>query len=398
MRDMRQRLTVLLRRLQNALYRSKFFHLDHVGVVLMGMIVVSVLGFLAVNMSIFSPLKRAFDDFSMTDIYYHLQRSDALELNSDIVLVDMTELHDRGEIGQVIHEINQCSPKVLAVDLIFQNEGGDVMANAMLVGAIDENPEIIFSSKLIDYQQEEDSFAHLVTSFFSQAGDYHFAYGNVVQKQSGGIIRDCSLSMKMNGKPFYSFAYATACKYKGVKPHPQDPNIRPIIYGDTDFLIVKAHDVKEHAQLLKDKIVLLGTISSEEDAHVTPIGKMAGMKIQAFSIFTILKNRQVTYMSVWTGLLLAFILCYISAWVGYWIIKWIPKLAVNILNFYYFLLAAILVWIAFLCWVHFQYQVNLLYPLLGIALVEKGRSYYSGLIKLLYMKKKWKFLEHSLYK
>ena len=395
---MGQRLKVWFRRLQNALSRSKFIHLDHVGVVLMGMLVAYVLGFLALNMSIFSPLKRAFDDFSMTDIYYELQRGGALELNNDIVLVDMTELTDRGEIGQVIHEINQCSPKVLAVDLIFQNEGGDVMSNAMLVGAIDENPDIIFSSKLVDYQPEEDSFDNLVTSFFSQVGDYHFAYGNVVQKHSGGVIRDYSLSMKMKGKPFYSFAYETACKYAGVKPHPQEPNQRPIIYGDTDFPIVGAHDVKESAKLLKDKIVLLGTISSEEDAHITPIGKMAGMKIQAFSIFSLIKNRQVTQMSVWTSLLLAFLLCYLSAWVGYWMFKWIPKLAINILNFYYFFLAAFLVWIAFLCWVHLQYNVNLLYPLLGIALVEKGRSYYGGLVKLLYMKKKWKFLEYSLYK
>lgn len=390
-------LTAFFRQILNALYRSKFFHLDHVGVFLMGMLVVSVLGFFALNMSIFNPLQRAYEDFSMTDIYYEIQRGDAMELNKDIVLVDMASLQDRGEIGQVIHQINQCAPKVLVVDLIFQKEGDDVMANAMLVSSIEEAPNIVFSSKLVNYQPDEDSFNDLVSSFFSQAGDYKFAYGNVVQKQAGGIIRDYSLCLKLKGEPFYSLAYQAACMYTGVSPKPQEPNTRPIMYGNEDFLVVDAQDVRESAKLLKDKIVILGTVSDEEDSHLTPVGKMPGMKIQAYSVLSILQNRQFVQMSKWTSLILAFVLCYISAWVGYWVYKWTPRLAVNILNFYYFFLAALLVWVAFLCWVYYQYNVDLLYPLLGIALVEKGRSYYSGLVKLLHTKKKWRFLENSLY-
>ena len=392
-----KRLAKIPGKIWRGLVRSKFFHLDHIGVVLVGMVVVSALGLLALNMSIFNPLQRAFDDFSMTDIYYELQSGEAMELSDDIVLVDMTELQGRGEIGKAIHEINECKPKVLSVDLIFEKEGEDLVGNAELVEAIEENPNIVFSSKLVDYQPEKDSFDGLVKSFFSDFGDFKFAYGNVYQKHVGGVIRDYTISQKYDGKPFYSLAYQTVCMYTGATPKVQDINHRMIVYGGTDFLVVKAADIKESARLLKDKIVIFGIISGEEDAHFTPVGKMAGMKVQAYSMLSYLKDRHVIQMTKLGSLLLAFVVCYFSAWVGYWVFRWKKLLAVNILNFYYFFLGAFLVWMAFLCWVHFHYNVNLLYPLLGIALVEKGRAYYRGLVNLLYTKKKWKILENSLY-
>ena len=61
------------------------------------------------------------------------------------------------------------------------------------------------------------------------------------------------------------------------------------------------------------------------------------------------------------------------------------------------MLAAVLVWIAFLSFVHFDYDVDLLYPLLGLALVEEGRTQYTSLIKTLCKHTKWKFVKKSIY-
>ena len=150
----------------------------------------AIIGLVSVNLSMFNPVEQAFENFHMTDVYYEMNRSDDIELNNDIVMVDMVELRDRGEIGQVIQQIAACKPRVLSVDLIFYKEGDDVLANAMLMSAIDEaQVPIVFSSKLVDYDEENNNFGTLITSFFAPMGNYQFAYGNVLQDHEGGVIR-----------------------------------------------------------------------------------------------------------------------------------------------------------------------------------------------------------------
>ena len=88
----------------------KFWHWDHVGVCLTAALLASVIGLVSVNLSMFNPVEQAFENFHMTDVYYEMSRSEDIELNNDIVMVDMVELRDRGEIGQVIQQINACQP------------------------------------------------------------------------------------------------------------------------------------------------------------------------------------------------------------------------------------------------------------------------------------------------
>jgi hypothetical protein len=61
------------------------------------------------------------------------------------------------------------------------------------------------------------------------------------------------------------------------------------------------------------------------------------------------------------------------------------------------MVTAILVWMAFITFVHFDYDVNLLYPLLGMALVEEGRLQYSSLVTMLGKYTKWQFIKKSIY-
>ena len=376
----------------------KFWHWDHVGVCLMTALLAAIIGLVSVNLSMFNPVEQAFENFHMTDVYYEMNRSDDIELNNDIVMVDMVELRDRGEIGQVIQQIAACKPRVLSVDLIFYKEGDDVLANAMLMSAIDEaQVPIVFSSKLVDYDEENNNFGTLITSFFAPMGNYQFAYGNVLQDHEGGVIREYTLAQKYKDKTMYSLAYQTACMYTGEKPHEQDINERLIVYGDTDFPVIGFKDVKKYANLLKDKIVLLGTYSNEEDAHFTPMGKMPGMKLQAFSMLSYIQNRNIKDMPVWFSILLAFIVCYFSSWVNYWVPRLWPKVDSYIISCYYFLMAALLVWVAFLSFMYLQCNINLLYPLAGIALIETARSLYEDSARIMYNKCHWKIFKHSLY-
>ena len=85
--------------------RQNIFCWDHVGHLLVLFVFVGILGVATLNLSVFSPMKRAFDDFSMTDVYYEIQRNSSVEMDTTIVLVDMTELRNRSDIAQIIQQI-----------------------------------------------------------------------------------------------------------------------------------------------------------------------------------------------------------------------------------------------------------------------------------------------------
>lgn len=224
-----------------------------------------------------------------------------------------------------------------------------------------------------------------------------WGYGNVIQIHTGGCVRKYSIGQSLDGAPVYSLAYMAACLYRSRKPHREEPNERIIVYGNTDFPVVQCDEVVRFAPLLRDKIVILGTESTEEDSHISPVGKMAGMRIQAYSIKSFLYHDNIVQMSRLASVLLALVLCYVSAWMGYLIYKLPQPTALYVVKLYYFALAALLAWVSFICFVKFDYNVNLLYPLLGIALVEEARLHYKWMVSMLQTHTRWKWPRRSIY-
>ena len=371
---------------------------DYIGICVIVFLLVYVLVLASLNLSIFNPLKQALDDFKMTDLYFELmQSSKDKELNNDIVLVDVTKLTNRDAIAKAINDVNSCSPKVLMIDLIFERGSHDPTEDTLLINAIEAGKEReILSAKLTDYNPKSKSFHNVIKSFFHEFIDVKWAYSNVDQKRPGGSIRQYSLSQKLNDSIFFSMAYAAACAYKDIQPEIKDVSQRLIVYDDT-LLTISSDKILENKKLLKDKLVILGTLEEEADMHITPIGKLSGVKILAYSAITFMNHKEIRSMSKFTSLLLAFIICLFCAWIGHKIRKKYKTFSTYIIRIFIFVFAAFLVWIAFMSFVHLDYDVDLLYPLLSLALVEEGRTQYSSLIKLLCKHTKWEFIKKSIY-
>lgn len=374
---------------------------DYIGVCLMVFLLASLLVLISLNLAIFNPLKQALDDFRMTDIYFELMRTGKeTELNQDIVLVDITRLTSRDSIAQTIADINSCEPRALMIDLIFERPSFDPIDDIALVSAVEAgSSREILSSKLVDYTPTpHPRFRGQVTSFFRDAADFRWGYSNVEQTRPGGCIRQYSLTQRLNDTLAYSIAYLTACHYMGIKPTERDVSRRLIIYDDTEFPSIRHDQILECKRLLKDKLVIVGTMEEEADMHITPIGKLPGMKIQAYAAATFINHGEVTRMSRQGALILAFLVCLLCAWAGQKIKDRSVNLSSYVLKFFYFFLTGLLVWMAFIAFVHFDYDIDLLYPLLGMALVEEGRLQYSTLVKVLCKRTKWKFIQKSIYK
>lgn len=373
--------------------------IDYIGICLIVFLLGYILVFASLNLSIFNPLKQALDDFKMTDLYFELMRSNKeKELNKDIVLVDVTKLTTRNDIAKAINDISSCSPKVMMIDLIFERPSHDLTEDTLLINVIEAaKDKEILSAKLTNYNPETKSFSNLTKSFFHEFIDVRWAYSNVDQKRPGGCIRQYSLSQKLNDSLFFSMAYAAACAYKDIQPDVKDVSQRLIVYDDTDFLVISSDKILENKNLLKNKLVIIGALEEEADMHISPIGKLSGVKILAYSAMTFMNHKEIRSMGKFTSLLTAFLVCMFCAWAGQKIRKKCSNLTSYVLKLFYFIFTAFLVWIAFISFVHFDYDVDLLYPLLGLALVEEGRLQYSSLVKTLCKHTKLKFVKKSIY-
>lgn len=380
------------------LCRWSFFRWDHLAICLM----MGLLGWLLIlitsKISIFDPVKAAFDDFSMTDVFFEIQSNGYAEYDDNIVIVDMTELNTRDAIARVITDIKSCQPRVLGVDLIFERPGSDQSDDVSLVSAIESGDcQQLLSCKLRDYDNNSETFKNCLYSFFHDFGDFKWGYTNYHQIRMGGVTRETSQRQNLNDSVVYSFPYLLACYYTKKKPSMEEVNEREIIYANVKFHVIKSSEVLQHKDELKDKLILLGTMNEEADMHFSPIGKIPGVEVVAYSILSYIKHDKIIKMSRLSSLLLTFLLCYLAAWMGYKIERWNSVFFAILAKIFNFGLAVILIGITLNVFVTSDYYIDLLYPLLGLALVEDVRQLYTGIIKWAVKKKKIGFLKSSLY-
>ena len=167
-------------------------NVDHLIVTLLVLFLGWLLAFASINLTVFNPVKKAFADFSMTDIFYEIQNSSGVkEFNNDIVLVDMTELYDRRKIAPSIRYIASCQPKVFVIDLIFERLSYDAEENECLINAVSERKNGVVSCNLINYDSKNDAFRGARRSFVEGMEDAGFSWGfsNVISGEGYGCIR-----------------------------------------------------------------------------------------------------------------------------------------------------------------------------------------------------------------
>ena len=389
---------------------KKLFNLDYAIVSLIILLICGVLLSITYNVAALNPLKRVFDDFSMTDVYYHiLHENGATELSNDIVIVDMTNQTQRGDLANTIFEIAECQPKVTVLDIIFENRTSDAVEDGAVVMAVDQLQTKVLASKLVDYNPKSQEFRQMRTSFFLDKEKYCWGYGNTTAGDQTNYIREYTTWQKCKGEVVFSMPYLAACLYKGVEPKKEELNLTQIIYNDKDFLVIPYDSVMQNAKFIKNRIVYLGAMNEEADMHFSPIGKLSGVKIQAYATQTLLNHRVIRQMSTLTSIIFTFLLCYFSCiFVEYLrchTIKSDDRLVERYKNMfpkelqlervrrvigtYYMLLPIILVFISFLVFVSFGYNIQLLLPLAGIALCEKVKLSYTCFKPVILNFKNW---------
>ena len=180
-----------------------------------------------------------------------------------------------------------------------------------------------------------------------------------------------------------------------------------INYRNVKFPVVKFDEIQEKADLIDGHIVLIGTMTEEQDMHMTPLGKMPGIEVQAYSLLTLLEHKDLQELPLWLSILITFVLCYLLEIT----IDAVPrcvekstKIPIVFLRESGLITALlILLWVIVVTWLMFYSftRWNVIIDggvlLASMALVCEGRELIEATIKTLSTKYNWKYLQNSIF-
>ena len=137
-----------------------FFHRDHWIVTILAFVFMGVLAYVTVSVDFLNPVEQAFNNYSLSDMYYQIDRHGVQPDTSELItIVDMTEYYNRGDLAEILMKINDMDPQVVGVDIIFEGIRDDAVGNELLQDAVKAlGDKAVFAMKLKDYDDDKECF------------------------------------------------------------------------------------------------------------------------------------------------------------------------------------------------------------------------------------------------
>lgn len=289
------------------------FRADHLIVTMITVVMLVLLSLFTFNVSFMNPVAKAMKNLSMTDIFYKMENASGTKDTCQLItIVDMTELTERGAIGEFLNKLYSMNPAIVGIDLIFEGEKDDIEGNLILEESVETIADkAVFANKLIDYDEERNEFTQTVHSYFSSAFQIEEGYANITDNMENSTIRMLTLTQNKSGKKYYSFP-AQIAKKMGAKVDNDKTGTEVYInYSPTIFPTISYKDLEKNKQLIEGHIVFVGAMQEEQDMHLSPLGKTSGLEIQAYSTLTLLEHKNIKSISLFACFIIGFILCYL---------------------------------------------------------------------------------------
>lgn len=359
-----------------------------------------LLYFLSVNISFLSPVARAVKDFAMSDLYYHILWSgEKPETSEAITIVDITDQQRRADLARTIRQIAALKPAALGVDIIFEGEKDDPAGNDSLTEALDLIPsQTVTAFKLLNWNPEREEFRSALHSFFIPTLPLMEGYANVLNYGVNGTVRSFTVSRRLGGAEGMEVYSLPAMLYMAaindtLPAATKRPGDRLINYIPTRFPVVRYDSLQAKADLISDRFVLLGTVGEEQDMHYTPIGKLPGVEVQAYSLQTLFQQRDIRTVGNAPLLALVFLFCYLTQLLQYGAVRCVKRredtFSVFLSSSFVFLRVVTFLWLAFLAWMGFILYIKcntylaMTWIFAAVVLVAESRGLYSAFIKTL---------------
>ena len=103
----------------------------------------------------------------------------------------------------------------------------------------------------------------------------------------------------------YSLPAKMAKIYTGEEPARDAEMSCAINFHAVDFPVVPYDKIKENANLINGRIVLLGATDDARDMHYTPLGLISGLHVLAYTVKTLVDHQAPTELPAWLIILLS---------------------------------------------------------------------------------------------
>ena len=373
----------------------------HIIITVLAFVLVATFALIAYNIPFMGPIAEAIKEFEMTDVYCQILQDtngDDEEVSDDITIVDMSELYTRRDLAKALQDIESQQPKVIGVDVVFEGLKEDSIGDEMIAEVALSNDNIVFSYKLLDYVNDSVGHATTVHSFFAvEEGAVNEGFTNMPRNLYGGIKRKLSLGERAEGKTVPSFITMTAAMYHDKKTDAVTQSQVNINFIPRRYRVVQPDSITLHPEWIKGKLVLFGAMKDEYDMHYTPLGKMAGVELLAYSIETLLQKSEIKEVSGWLMAVIAFLLVLLTQVVFGAYMQFAKKPKNRVLRFLMsssfmrgylmFFWIAVWMWVAFILFYQFDIALNMGWALSAMAFLVLAQSIYDEFIVALKDKK-----------
>lgn len=388
---------------------KQFFHRDHWIVTLLAFVFMGILAYVTVNVDFLNPVEQAFSNYSLSDMYYQIDRYGVEPEPSELItIVDMTDYYYRGDLAEVLMKINDMDPMVVGVDIIFEGIRDDAVGNELLQDAVQAlGDKAIFTMKLKDYDEDKECFTDVTSSFFADSIKVNQGYANLPDNMEARNIRDYTEIQQLGDSTTLSFPLMVA-KLVDNDIEPTDKTLH-IDYSNVAFPVVKASEIDNYVDLITGHVVMIGTMHEEQDMHLSPIGKMAGLEMQTYTLKTILERKIITDVPEWLNYILAFIICFLIELSLYAMGIFTSRFEKNTIVVFFDksgLLTTILVllwliginWIGYIAFKKEGTYIDAVLILALVAMLLAAREMYEAFIQSWAINHKNKFIETSIFK
>ena len=378
------------------------FHPRHFIIVGLTLLLMVIIGKLSMNLSFLNPIVRAIENFSVTDMYYQIDKdTNQADSSQVITIVDISDIKDRKAIALMIDSIQEANPAEIAFDVIFDGLQGDPEGSDSIVRAVSDIPNATYAYMMENYSDSLRSFTNLKRSFFLFDDLKLEGYVNVPESSNGSVVRTFSLSRVFKGNTIKSFPLQIANKYDGKDRSANEPD-RIINFSYTIFPVVKYNQIGQNTDLLSNRIVLIGAMHDIVDNHYTPLQRISGVELVAYTTQTLLeKSNPVQFSKFWTWVITILIIFITELW-QYLFSRYVKTkknlfciyaskstIIINVLTFFWM---AFITYLNFIAFMKGYKTFNLLLPLMGIALVGVARDIEWAIRTFLIRKNKQKQL------
>lgn len=348
----------------------------------MTLIVVCVFALFPLSLSRFNTAQTMREQYNLMDAYFAISNRIGDErpyryTSNEVIVVDIANIYDRNELADVIETVCMAEPRVVGLDVFFEEKKDEEADRRIRRSAADQR---VISPIILSLGMPEDitSFKGAVLPFYMNDIKDNSGFVNVASSGASQIVRTFPKSLSLGNVDIPNMDIAIVrevSRLSYLKAIERESDVEYINYSLSSFTSISAESLPYNMDLLKDRVVIIGDRADVSDMHVTPLSpRTPGVDIHAMSVATILEEKYINVMSEAGAWILAFVTIFL----------FLPILRLVKLNSWssvfcpviQTLLILISIFFYYIVFASHGYYVKVVYALMGIGFLDFAYNLY----------------------